>query len=99
MSRGYYFVERIVIFMSDSVETNEIIIPGSSDNKTNETNPFDPRFYFLLGNYMGKVSKIRALLEKDREVDDLFLMDRMQKMAYIGSDLGELENEIMKYLY
>lgn len=85
--------------MPGGVEINEIIVPDSGDNKMNETNPFDSRFYFLLGNYMGKVSKIRTLLEKDREVDDLFLMDRMQKMVYIGSDLGELENEIMKYLY
>lgn len=41
--------------MPGGVEINEIIVPDSGDNKMNETNPFDSRFYFLLGNYMGKV--------------------------------------------
>ena len=60
--------------------------------------PTNQKFYFLLGEYIGKMSKIRKLLDKSLNEDSAFLLNRLRTMAIINEGLGEIEEELLKYI-
>ena len=67
-------------------------------DETNES-PINPKFYFLLGEYMGKMSRVRELLDESLNEGNGILFGRLVTIAAISEGLSEVEEEIMKYLY
>ena len=65
------------------------------DDEINKSS-FNSKFYFLLGEYIGKMSKIRKLLNMSLNTDNTILLGRLRTMAIINEGLDEIEEELLE---